>query len=207
MSRSLPRLCAAIFLLAPATGCGDSREATADSLQRAAAAPSDSQLADSLPREGASPMVADSGAALTVEGDGLRIFLLPSGSARPLPFGMPSADVVAVLTRVLGTGPAEEGENPDCGIRFATWANDLSLSFSQSGFAGWSIRGNSDFTTASGIGIGSSRSELESAYDTDIRRTSLGEEFTAGGLAGVLDSSEPDAHVRHMWAGQVCLAR
>ena len=34
-------------------------------------------------------------ARLTVEGEGLRWFLKPSGSARPIPFGRPQSEVVA----------------------------------------------------------------------------------------------------------------
>jgi hypothetical protein len=62
-------------------------------------------------------------------------------------------------------------------------------------------------TTVSGIGLGSTRAELEAAYDAEVAPSSLGIEFHAGGLAGLLDSSRPDARVVSLWAGLACVAR
>ena len=44
-------------------------------------------------------------ARLTVEGEGLRWFFQPSGSARPIPFGRPQSEVLASLEVM--QGPAE----------------------------------------------------------------------------------------------------
>ena len=49
--------------------------------------------------------------------------------------------------------------------------------------------------------------DLENAYAADIGRSTLGIEFTAGGLAGILESEAPDARVQHLWAGVACLGR
>ena len=62
-------------------------------------------------------------------------------------------------------------------------------------------------TTASGIGLGSTRAALESAYAARVSRSTLGMEFVAGGIAGLLASDHPAAPITHLWAGQVCLAR
>lgn len=62
-------------------------------------------------------------------------------------------------------------------------------------------------TTASGIGIGSTRADLESAYAARVARSTLGAEFSAGGLAGLLASERPDAPIINLWAGEACLAR
>lgn len=148
------------------------------------------------------------GQVLAVEGEGLRVIDAATGAARPIPFGAPMAEVVAVLSALAGGPPREAGENPDCGVAYATWATGLSVTFTNSRLAGWSIRAGDDPpTTASGIGIGSTRREIESVYDARFFDSSLGNEFSAGALAGVLDSAGADGRVMVMWAGHVCLAR
>lgn len=150
---------------------------------------------------------ADSGGGLAVEGEGLRVFT-PSGSARPIPFGTATADVMSLLVSTEGRGPIAQGVNEDCGASFARWESGLSVWFSKGQFAGWSIDdADAKVTTASGIGIGSTRAELESAYNAQVARSTLGIEFTAGDLAGILDSEKPDARIAHLWAGQTCNAR
>jgi hypothetical protein len=42
------------------------------------------------------------------------------------------------------------------------------------------------------------------AYAADIRATSLGQEFAAGDLFGVLDGTGPSARVTALWAGTSC---
>lgn len=149
---------------------------------------------------------ADS-AFLALEGEGLRAFLASTGSARPLPFGTPSADALAFLSAVLRTEPVEQGVNVDCAAEYATWENGLTAWFALERFAGWSVGRGSPLTTVDGIGLGATRSELEDAYDPVITRSSLGEEFAAGGLAGLLESSAPDARIQHLWSGHTCVAR
>lgn len=144
---------------------------------------------------------------LALEGEGLRIFLVPSGSARPIPFGTPQADAMTMLLSALTEAPREEGHSEDCGVDYATWDNGLTVRFSRGSFAGWSVGAGSKLTTASGLGIGSTRADLENAYSADIGRSTLGIEFTAGSLAGILESEAPDARVQHLWAGVACLGR
>lgn len=144
---------------------------------------------------------------LAVDGDGLRLFDASSGSARPLPFGLPRAEVVRIMTRVLEAEPRETGENEECGVRYVNWDQGITLHFARDDFVGWSLRDGSRFTTASGIGLGSTRAELDSSYDAEVFTSSIGEEFVAGGMAGILDSSSPDARVQHLWAGVSCIAR
>ncbi len=154
----------------------------------------------------ASHPAADS-AYLALEGGGLRVFLAATGSARPLPFGTPSADAMSVLSAVFGTEPTERGENVDCGVEYARWENGLMTWFANGAFVGWSLERGSTLTTVSGIGLGATRAELEAVYDAEIAPSSLGEEFTAGSLAGLLESPASDARVQHLWSGQTCIAR
>ena len=80
-------------------------------------------------------------------------------------------------------------------------------------FVGWSAspqaadaRGE-PLATMAGVGPGRTRRELESAYAARIEETTLGTEFEAGGLSGVLDGRAPDARIDAMWAGTSCVFR
>jgi beta-lactamase class D len=146
--------------------------------------------------------------ALTVEGEGLRAFTVVSGSARAIPFGSTDGTVRDVIASATGSAPLEDGSTPDCALAYATWPGGLTTTFREGEFVGWSLGGaGPGLTTASGVGIGSSRADLEGAYAVTMQQTSLGTEFSAGAMAGVLDSRAPDAHVTALWAGEVCLAR
>lgn len=149
---------------------------------------------------------------LTVDPEGLRWFLPPNGTARPLPFGSPQPAVLASLERV--RGEAAEGANQDCGagpVQVANWADGLSLIFQDGKFAGWGLDGRAKgaISTADGIGPGSTRAQLDEAIGPplEVRQTSLGTEFTAGNYHGVLDGTGPGARITDMWTGVSCVAR
>jgi len=145
---------------------------------------------------------------LALEGDGLRVFLLPSGSSRPVSFGMPKASTLEILTAVRQRAPREQGENSECRLSFANWDDGLTVWFTGDRFTGWSLpTGRASLSTASGVGVGSTREDLESVYVADVGATSLGVEFNAGGLAGLLESTEPEARITNLWAGTACVAR
>lgn len=161
---------------------------------------------------------ADPGAALALDGEGLRIIRAPSGATRLVSFGDDRAAVIAIIDRVIGGPPPTLADNLDCPATVATWSGSgLQLWFTADAaarFVGWSLGGPAPtdstaprFTTMSGIGLGSTRAALDSVYVATIARSSLGVEFNAGGLAGLLASAQASAPVRNMWAGQVCLAR
>lgn len=189
--------------------------------------PGDTALRLDSVRTSASPVVdssistapvADSGAVLALDGEGLRVFALPSGAARLVPFGEPRKEVVALVSRLRSGRDPEMAANRDCNATVATWpASGLQLWFTPdpgSRFVGWSVGGRApaDSTiprlkTPSGIGLGSTRAALESVYVVRVARSSLGVEFSVGGVAGLLASERADAPIRNLWAGQVCLAR
>ena len=76
-------------------------------------------------------------------------------------------------------------------------------------FAGWALRGTAkgDITTASGISPGSTRAELESSYTAKIFESTLGTEFAAGDLFGILDGQGANAKITNLWAGVSCNMR
>ncbi len=157
-----------------------------------------------------SSSVPPSAPRLAVEGEGLRWFLQPSGSARAIPFGRSQHEVMASLEPVRGL--AAKGTNQDCGVgpvQYATWRDGLSLVFQGNRFVGWSLDGRAEdvIATAAGVGPGTTRAALKSAYNATVSRTSLGYEFSAGDLHGVLDGAAAGARVTDMWAGVSCVAR
>ena len=61
-------------------------------------------------------------------------------------------------------------------------------------FVGWNVRPQPDstsLTTVAGIGLGSTRQELEAAYKVEMVDSSLGVEFYTGQLSGLLESNGP----------------
>ncbi len=118
-----------------------------------------------------------------MEAEGLRLVLVPSGSTRPLPFGTSRQHVLEVVTASVHRDAPELGENIDCRATVATWRTaGLQLWFATdtaAQFIGWSLGGgaiapNGDArgpvpTMMSGIGVGSPRAALESAYAVKIR--------------------------------------
>lgn len=149
---------------------------------------------------------------LAVDPEGLRWFLPPNGTARPIPFGAAQDDVIASLEAK--RGDAVKGTNQDCGagpVQVASWKDGLSLVFQNGRFAGWSLgpRSGGDITTADGIGVGTTRSQLDEAVGPplQVRQTSLGTEFSAGEYHGLFDGEGANARITDMWAGVSCAAR
>ena len=142
---------------------------------------------------------------LLLEGDGLVL------EYRKIAFGSPAAAAVAAANEVYGH-PLSVETLEECGAgplevsRFP----GLTIAAQDGKFAGWSLdhRDKPPLpTTASGIGIGSTRRELERAQSVENFESSLGQEFTANGLAGLLDGKGESAKITHLWAGATCIMR
>ncbi len=148
-------------------------------------------------------------AKLALDGEGLRIFITATGASRAIPFGIAKADALRMLEAVQGAPPQKQGENIDCGATNAIWSDGLTVWFASDTFVGWSLESTgSPLSTAGGLMLGTTRSELENgASVARIGKSSLGEEFTAGDVAGLLDSAAADARVTNLWAGATCIAR
>lgn len=146
---------------------------------------------------------------LALDGEGLRIVAVSTGSTRALPFGTAKADALSTLSAVEGAPPVRQGENIDCGATNAIWPDGLTVWFASDKFVGWSVGiAGSSLSTMGGLKLGSTRTEVENgATVATIAPSSLGEEFTAGGVAGLLESKSADAKVTNLWAGSVCIAR
>ncbi len=151
--------------------------------------------------------------AVALDPQGLRLVDPPTGSTHMLTFGMDEDDVISAVASLRGE-PAERTINSECGpgpLVITSWADGLTLSSSQGRFSGWGVNdgapGAEQHTTVAGIGIGSTRTELEESYDIRTGETSLGTEFAAGELHGVLDGTGSDAEITAIWSGTTCVFR
>lgn len=134
---------------------------------------------------------------LAVEGTGLRI-----------DFGRHVDGVIAAVSRVLGRRPDADALLAECGagpVRAVTWGAGLTLHFANNDFRGWVAR-SPRFLPVNGIGPGVTRGELE-ARGIALTRTTLGAEFEADGIRGVIEGAGPNAPVDLAWAGLSCFFR
>jgi hypothetical protein len=146
---------------------------------------------------------------LALEGEGLRVFTA-QGSARPLPFGTAQDIVLRTVSTMLGASTPTLTTNSECGAgptQFAKYPNGLQLAFQDDTFAGWFLD-EAGLTTADGVEVGSTRTEIQSARVIEmIPDSTLGAEFSSGELGGFLSSEGPDAKVESLYAGVTCFFR
>jgi hypothetical protein len=152
------------------------------------------------------PAPAAAAAPIVLEGSGLRI---PGASPpRTLAFDLSEAETIAALTKAFGRPATERGENSECGggsMNFADWKGELMVYFLDGRFAGWDSRGK--LKTLEGVGVGSGRTELAALPGFEVEESTLGTEFRAGGLSGILESKAPGAKVTQLWGGATCVFR
>jgi hypothetical protein len=181
---------------------GAAAGASPDSVVQAPAAvvpAADTISASAVPEQGAAPVV--------LAPDGLTI-----GGATPkrLAFGGAKAGVLADVNAALGE-PKEQGIQEECPagpLYHALYASGLQVVFQDDEFVGWSAREGSSFRTAQGIGAGSTVAELKKAYPAaTVEESSLGHEFAAGELYGVVTGPSDAATVEMMFAGTNCIFR
>jgi hypothetical protein len=215
------RRAAAVLLLAAAlSGCGE-REAVEDTSVAQAVPPAPASApAPAVPGAAVSGVAAAASAErepepagastnVALDGEGLRFVDPERGSTRLLAFDAPADQAVAALERSQG-GPPTRWVNAECGagpVEFAAWPDGLSILIQNGRFVGWALgeRATRDApTTMSGVGVGSTRAELERPYQVSVEQTSLGTEFSTAGFFGLLSSAGPDARVSSLWAGVSC---
>jgi major membrane immunogen (membrane-anchored lipoprotein) len=149
--------------------------------------------------------------ALALSPDGLTI-VLDSGSTRHANFGMARDVVVPMVSASLGK-PTGTGQNGECGqgpMEMVDFKGGLSMQFQDGKFVGWDVDGREKggYATMNGIGVGSTLKELRGSFSgVTVETSSLGDEFAAGELGGLLTSLKPDATITHLWAGSTCQFR
>ena len=207
------RMCTIAIVL---TGCAresapaDSGPPTRQAPVPATAAPAPPSAASTGPVPATAPV--SEVVKLALSGEGLD-FISERGSTRHLVFGTPADTAIDAVTRTYGGIEPRRGRNEECGagpLDMATWPDGLTVMAQDGRFVGWSLTrgtgnaGSDGPATMAGIGLGSTRRELEAAYVADIRKTTLGQEFAAGDLFGVLDGSGPSARITALWGGTSC---
>lgn len=148
-----------------------------------------------------------------LEADGLTPANPNGGTARKLTFGEGEDAVIAFLTGLNGGTAPIRTANAECPagpMHFADWGGGLTLDFQDGRFAGWSLgtEAGAGLATLENVRVGSTLAELRAARpDVRIEETSLGREFTAGGISGLLSGPGETAHVESLWAGTICAFR
>jgi len=158
---------------------------------------------------------------VSLTSNALQLINSQTGSSTEINFGKPLDEMVETINKVLQSKVSSIAINSECGagpLKMAVWKNGLNLIFKEQKsnkewqFVGWYLGNTSGnlqtLKTMAGIGIGSTRQEMESAYVIKVNTTSLGNEFsTSSGLYGIFDGSGKDAKITEMWSGLTCIFR
>jgi hypothetical protein len=150
-------------------------------------------------------------AVLVLQTDGLGVLVGPA-TIRQLPFGSTTLSTLkTVLTNTLGA--PKTSPDPECGQgpRTSLTSGSMTALFDGTKFVGWTAdsRGKHPYSTADGIGIGSTLAAVRKAYGpVTVTNDSLGPEFsTPSGLGGLLSSTAATGKVVTLYAGETCFFR
>lgn len=204
----------ALMSVAPMAACGSDKNATSSSSSTSETRSPSSSARASSSTETASGSEAGEGGddpILALSRDGLT-FVSISGSTRPVEFGSSESTVNQALESTVG--PQQDsgiGQVCDDGSArtFDTfrYGDGLQVYFRNDSFVGW-VSTSRAFTTIDGIGVGSALSDLRAALgDVTLTEGSLGTEFSAGSLGGVLDGNSDSSKVTDLFNGEVCIIR
>lgn len=145
---------------------------------------------------------------IALDPDGLRVVEVPTGASRVIAFGSSREEAVRAVVASRGA-VADSVAIPDCALAATRFDDGLVLLDQKAVFVGWSLErdASATYTTVAGVGIGTSRAALDSAYETRVEETGLGTEFSAGGIHGLLTTPAPTGRVAALRAGTTCVAR
>lgn len=159
------------------------------------------------------PAPPRSDASLGLDAEGLRV--VSGGATRLVAFGTSERLTLRAVGPLAG-GVAERSENAECGagpVQFARTRGGLQLAFQDGLFAGWWLDtpagGDAPtLSTLDGLGIGTARTGFDAlGMAVTVEETSLGTEFAAGEVYGLLSGPGPEARVTDLWAGVSCTFR
>lgn len=147
---------------------------------------------------------------LMLDGRGL-VIADAQGTKHTIAFEGPASEAVAAARDMFGE-PNKVERLEECGagpLQISRFAG-LTLAAQDGKFAGWWL--DDSFkrplpTTAAGIGIGSTRSELQESYTVEAFESTIGHEFTADGIGGLTDSLGKLGKITNLWAGATCIMR
>lgn len=154
--------------------------------------------------------------AVSLDGEGLRFIDKASGKARLLAFGVPRAQAETALANVAGQAD-DRSTNDECGagpLQFTRY-DAMTLNFQDGKFVGWFLGnepGAATYSTASGIGIGTTRAKAAASVTiVDLEDSTLGEEFSIGTgdnvVGGMFAAPGDAANIDALFAGVNCFFR
>lgn len=155
--------------------------------------------------------------SLALSSHAIQIINQKNGSSKEIGFKMPLKQTLETVEKVLKSKPTIN-TNSECGagpLKMATWDNGLTLLFKEKKkdqwlFVGWAANQAKNpelkLNTMAGIGIGSTKKEMESAYIIKVVKTSLGYEFStkSDDLFGIFDGATENAKITNLWSGVSC---
>jgi hypothetical protein len=154
--------------------------------------------------------------AISLDGEGLRFIDKASGKSSLLAFGIPRAQAEDALARVAGQLD-DRSTNEECGAgpMAFTRFDAMTLNFQGGKFVGWFLgneNGALEYSTPSGIGIGTTRAKAkESVSIVDVEDSTLGEEFGIGSgdkvVGGMFAEPGEAAKIDALFAGTNCFFR
>lgn len=187
------------------TGTGDTTET-----------PGTADPADTTTTTEPGPAIPTGPVELALGPDGLILVEESDGSTTLLDFGTPTAAVLAGVEASIGPPDEIQEGNAECGngsAFVAVWTDSILLDFdTEDRFLAWVLRPGSELTTPTGVGLGTTRQEVEDSIVVTVDETTLGTEFGTGGdgaagLGGLLDGSGAASTVTDLWAGSICAFR
>lgn len=144
---------------------------------------------------------------LGLNGQGL-VLTDANGVVTRVKFGMSRQQTMAALASRPEPG---ESTNSECGagpIDFASWPDGLNLLFQEGKFQGWSLDERADsLRLTNGVRIGTTLARLRKLGKVRLEKSTLGNEFTLGGVSGLVSSQRPTGKVTNLWAGLDCSFR
>lgn len=158
----------------------------------------------------------DTGLSLALSANAIQVINRSNGSTREITFNTAFEQTITTVEKVLKLKPSIN-INSECGagpLKMATWDNGLTLLFKEKNnewlFAGWAANQPKNpelkLSTMAGVGVGTTREEMESAYVIKVSKTSLGYEFAtkSDDLFGVFDGANASAKITNLWSGVSC---
>ena len=154
--------------------------------------------------------------AVSLDGEGLRFVDKAGGKASLLSFGARRAQAEEALARVAGKAD-DRSSNEECGagtMEFTRF-DAMTLNFQDGKFVGWFLgneSGASEYSTPSGIGVGTTRAKAEQSVSImDVEDSTLGEEFSIGTgdhvIGGMFAEPGDAAKIDALFAGDNCFFR
>lgn len=154
--------------------------------------------------------------AIGLDGEGLRFVDKVNGKTSLLAFGVPRSQAEEALARVMGT-ESDRSSNEECGagpMEFTRY-DAMTLNFQDGKFAGWFLGnepGADQYSTMSGIAVGTSRAEAAASVRlVAIEDSTLGEEFSLGegerAVGGMFAAPGDSAKIDALFAGVNCFFR